>query len=1190
MQLKHLEIQGFKSFPDKTRISFGKGLTAVVGPNGSGKSNISDAVRWVMGEQSTKTLRGDKMEDVIFTGTKTRKSQGFAEVSLTIDNTAREFAVDSDEVTITRRYDRSGDSEYMINRGAVRLKDIQEFLMDTGLGKDGYSLVGQGKIAEIVQSKSGERREIFEEAAGISKYRYRKKEAERNLIKAEENLVRLRDVLSELESRVAPLKEQSEKAKRFLELAQEKKTLEVSLWVETLERSNRALKDQGDKILACSVSCEEIEQALESVEEQIQQAFADGQQCTLKNEALRKEKEALEQELSNETSRIAVLENDIEHNAQTILRLQSEIASHTQSEESVKLEIAARKSQISELDIQIESHFRLVEEKKIELLTKSEEGDNFTSQVFELSEAVNEALIEQSQKNAALESSRSNLTALNESVAKFEVTIESHRYDLSEYAREERDTDALITRLSTEAEQLQNSATGHKMKLENRIEKQNAVKSECDNMLLSIREKEQKATLLENMEQALDGYAFSVKEVIKRAHSGSLQGVLGTVSQVISAKEEHATAIEIALGGSMQNIVVETEGNAKAAIYALKVGNLGRATFLPLTSIGGFPINVTGLDSYNGFIDLASNLVEYEKKFENIILSLLGRTVVVDDIDTAVLIAKKNGYKFKIVTLDGQVVNAGGSLTGGSKNKGQSFLSRKNDITALRDDVKAIKISLTAKQEMLATLGTDVSKMEAEYTAICSEISTVNEDKIRVESEKKRLAQMQQQLRQMISSIETDLASQKLRLDSTKKTVEEVEERLLILEALLSEKTAELAKLRESGTSVLEHKSALAQEISELNIQSITMEKDRELMTSAIDELSRRRDESGGLSQKLESEIEAINLQTEEIILQIETLRNNSCGKKEQTLVLQREMQESLQQRQGFEAKSTLLRKDSREIAEKKEKLVSEMARLEERKEQLAQEFQQIIAKMWDEYELTRSEAQSIAFEIQDLTKATAALNSLRGKIRSLGSVNVGAIEEYAEVFQRYEFLSRQVADAESARTELLRLIGELTAKMRDIFAESFDKINRYFGEIFVDLFGGGSACLKLTNPDDLLESGIEIQVEPPGKIIKNLTLLSGGEQAFVAIAIYFAIFKVRPAPFCILDEIEAALDDVNVDKYATYLRSICDKTQFIMITHRRGSMEAADVLYGVTMQDQGVSKLLELNVSQIEQTLNMRI
>lgn len=1190
MQLKHLEIQGFKSFPDKTRISFGKGLTAVVGPNGSGKSNISDAVRWVMGEQSTKTLRGDKMEDVIFTGTKTRKSQGFAEVSLTIDNTAREFAIDSDEVTITRRYDRSGESEYMINRGVVRLKDIQEFLMDTGLGKDGYSLVGQGKIAEIVQSKSGERREIFEEAAGISKYRYRKKEAERNLVKAEDNLVRLRDVLSELEVRVEPLKEQSEKAKKFLELAQEKKTLEVSLWLETLERSNRLLKDQGDKILACSVSCEEIEQALESVEEQIQLSFSDGQQCTLQNEALRKEKEALEQELSEESSKIAVLLNDTEHNLQTIDRLQSEISAHMESGDFVKNEIEEKQKSLGVLDSQIEAHFSVIEEKKAELLEKSEEGDSFTLQVSELSNIINEALIEQSQKAASLESLRANLISISESEERFEAALLARSNELSEYKTEENSADELIKRLNAESEQLQNTSNGHKIKLENRANKLSELRSECDSIGLSIREKEQKITLLENMEQSLDGYAFSVKEVMKRAHSGALQGVLGTVSQILSAKEEYATAIEIALGGSMQNIVVETEGNAKAAIRALKDGNLGRATFLPLTSVSGNSISTDGLDRYAGFIDLASNLVEYDNKFEPIIMSLLARTVVVDDIDTAVLIAQKNGYRFKIVTLDGQVVNAGGSLTGGSKNKGQSFLSRRNEINTLKEEVKIMTGKLSEKQGSLSVLGAEVSKIEAEHNAILSEIATVNEDKIRVEGEKKRLSQMQMQTSQIISSIETDIVSQKARLEMTVSSISEAEASLSSLDTLLAQKTSELSGLRESGQSVLEHKSALAEEISGLNIQGITLKKDREMLVAAIEELSRRKEETGGLSQKLEDEINTTKLRNEEINKQIEVLKSDSDDKREKTIILQDEMQKALQRRQEFEAKSTVLRKESREISERKEKLVSEMARLEERKQQLSQEFQQIIAKLWDEYELTRSEAQEIAIEISDISKATTELNSLRGKIRSLGSVNVGAIEEYAEVFQRYEFLSRQVEDAEKARAELLRLIGELTSRMRDIFAENFEKINMYFQEIFVELFGGGSACLKLTDPDDLLESGIEIQVEPPGKIIKNLTLLSGGEQAFVAIAIYFAIFKVRPAPFCILDEIEAALDDVNVDKYATYLKSICDKTQFIMITHRRGSMEAADVLYGVTMQDQGVSKLLELNVSQIEETLNMRV
>ncbi|MEG0692397.1 MAG: chromosome segregation protein SMC [Oscillospiraceae bacterium] len=1190
MLLKYLEIQGFKSFPDKTKVAFGKGLTAVVGPNGSGKSNISDAVRWVMGEQSTKTLRGNKMEDVIFTGTKTRKSQGFAEVSLTVDNSNRELPIDNDEITITRRYDRSGESEYMINRSVVRLKDLQEILMDTGLGKDGYSMVGQGKIAEIVQSKSNERREIFEEAAGISKFRYKKNESERSLERAEENLVRLRDILLELESRVGPLKEQSEKAKRFIELVDRKKSLEVSLWIDTIEYSNQALKDQGDKILISAGQREEIESQIQEIENEIQQAFLDMQNSLILIDTMRHEKDEIEGTISELTSQVAVCENDIEHNKQSIIRIQTEINNNAKDFDTVNLDIQDKNNQINTINIKLFEVNELIANKQESLLAMSTQTDHLSIQEKQLSVSLNNLLLEQSQAKMAISLAESNLTELIEVIHKNEADLLEKQKEIDAYQNELHDATAFMEELNEKAESLSNTYSGHKMKLENRTQKLNAIKIECDKVGLEIKEKEQKVKLLEGMEQSLDGFAFSVKEVIKKYKKGTLKGIYGTVSQLIEVKNEYSTAIETALGGAMQNIVVATEADAKAAIRALKEDNLGRATFLPLTTITGSMLNVAGLDRYSGFIDVAANLVSYDKQYEGIVSSLLSRIVIVDDIDTAVLIAQKNNYKFKIVTLDGQVINPGGSLTGGSKNKGQSFLSRKNDIASIQSEIETLTLKLSQNKSTMNVLHEDVLKIEAQFTALTSEITTLNEDKIRVAGECKRVEQMVLHSTQAVANMSTELNVRRSKNKLTLQTKEQANDKLSMLEEDILKLSGELSDLQTNNQSATSIKTSLVDEISALNISSIGLSKDMEALSQSILELEHRKESTDVLSISLQEQITSFENNNKMILLNIEKITEDIKQKRETILALGQKIESTAAARQEFEGKTTILRKEERAITEQKEKLSSEMVRLEEKKNQIQREFDEIIAKLWDEYELTRSEAQSIAESLENPQKATADLNSIRLKIRALGSVNVAAIEEYQEVSGRYEFLNSQVRDAEKSRNELLKLINDLTQKMQDIFAENFEKINYYFKKIFVDLFGGGRADLKLSDPDNLLESGIEIFVEPPGKIIKNLASLSGGEQAFVAIAIYFAILKVRPAPFCIMDEIEAALDDVNVDKYATYLRSMCDKTQFIMITHRRGSMEAADVLYGVTMQDEGVSKLLELNVAEIENKLSLKL
>lgn len=1183
--LKHLEIQGFKSFPDKTRVTFDRGLTAVVGPNGSGKSNISDAVRWVMGEQSTKTLRGDKMEDVIFSGTKNRKSQGFAEVSLTMDNSGRELPIDSDEITITRKYYRSGESEYMINRSGVRLKDINEMFMDTGLGKDGYSMVGQGKIAEIVRSKSNERREIFEEAAGISKFRYRKNEAERNLTHAEENLVRLRDILAELEGRIEPLKEQAAKAKAFLELSDEKKVLEVSIWNDTIDRSNRALKDQSDKIVSSNQRREALEREIEQTEAKVQAAFTDMQSCLVEMEDKRRERGELDDTISELGAQIAVCRNDILHNCQNVDRIDGEMERYQTSTQDILNMIAAKHEAISTINEEVKSIEQSIMDKQETLSLKTGENQSASARQQELSRKLNALILNESQLKLAITQLNANVADLTSSIERNTVEHMARLDELAAYRIEDEQSTEAMSIIAERLDGLANACSGHKLKLDNRRQQRDQVKQECEKSDLAIKELTQKAKLLEGLERSMEGFAYSVKEVLKRAGNGALRGILGTVSQVIEVSGEYSTAIEIALGSAMQNIIVENEGDAKSAIRMLQQNNLGRATFLPLTSISGNVMDDSGLDRYAGYINVASRLVQYETRFKPIIDSLLGRTLIVDDIDTAVMIAQKNGYRFRIVTLDGQVVNAGGSLTGGSKNKNQGFLSRKNDIAELHQSIERLTKKHSENIARLTAIQDDVSRINAEFNAVNSEILTINEDKIRLESEQKRIRSMMTQIQSLTANMEQELESKRQRLTDRTAELDDKSAELAIAQSGVNGSTLQLSEFESSYNEAVQAQQSMADELNELRITAIERAKDGDSCRQAIDELQRQHEDKNR---------QTVNLQEQRNVLlaenaSIEERINAIDIKMEQSRALIGGIDESIAsvmvRRNQYEEESTHLRRVERDLSEQKEQMSSETVRLEERHAALQREYDEIIAKLWDEYELTRSEAQTISQPIESVSKANAQLNSIKGKIRALGSVNVAAIEEYKEVSERYAFLNEQVKDANRSRNELLKLISDLTQKMQEIFLENFNLINNHFKEIFVELFGGGRANLTLTEPDNVLESGIEIFVEPPGKIIKNLASLSGGEQSFIAIAIYFAILKVRPAPFCILDEIEAALDDVNVVKYAHYLRKMCDKTQFIMITHRRGSMEAADVLYGVTMQEEGISKLLQLKASELEQS-----
>ncbi len=1182
MLLKSLELQGFKSFPDKTKIEFGKGLTAVVGPNGSGKSNISDAMRWVMGEQSTKTLRGSKMEDVIFTGTQQRKSQGFAQVSLTIDNSDRSLAVDSDEVIITRRLNRSGDSEYKINHTSVRLKDINELLMDTGLGRDGYALVGQGRIAEIIQSKSDQRREIFEEAAGISKFRYRKNEAVHKLEASEENLLRLQDILSELEQRVEPLKKQSEKAKAFLELSREKRQLEVALWNLNLDQTSQKLKEQDDRILACQVEHEDLQQNSQALEEKINQSYGQMQRCLSRAEDCRREKEELEQQSSALLSQEAVGKNNLEHYDQEVARLTQQLEDFKQNHRQTGRLLEERQKQKVNLKAALAETQSKLEAARQQLAELAKQDEGADQQSSQLSKRINELLLLENEDKLTILQLTGQTEEDSNSYQNNQLMLAQMQDNAKGTQRELNQAKELAQLLLQRMETLENQKAGYRFKLEGRQKKLEQQQSQADDLLRQAGQLRQKAKLLRDLEDNLEGFAYSVKAVMKQSRIGRLEGIHGTVARLLEVPEEYALAIETALGGSMQHIVVEDENAAKSAIRFLKQQNAGRATFLPLTSVKGRELSGYNLSHLDGYIDLASHLVQADAQYQGIVDSLLGRIVVAEDLDAAARMGKQFGYRFKIVTLDGQVVNAGGSFSGGSKSRSAGLLSRAGEITQLQQQAETLTQRAGQQTQDSKKLEQEVNTLQAQLNALDSEQITVKEDQIRCEGEQKRLEALEAEYSRRAQEMEQELGSFLEKLQEKNQKIAALRRRQVETQQELEQAQQTLESLRGQGDLLRRQRDEVNAAIQQLQLRQLSQQKDVDSLQETMEQLLGQSRESEQLQKQLMDQIQQVKQQRAQQQQEIEHCVQKRESNRLSQQRLEQQVKEILQQRTQLEQTTTQLREEEKQYSRQREEVSRRLAQLEERRETLQKEYDEVIRKLWEEYELTRSQARQEAQDPKDPAKAKTRLAAVKGEIRSLGSVNLSAIEEYQEVSQRYEFMSKQLADVEQSRKELEDLIKQLTQKMEELFAQSFEAINRNFQKIFVDLFGGGHGELKLTDPEHLLESGIEIIVQPPGKVIRHLSALSGGEQSFVAIAIYFAILKVRPAPFCILDEIEAALDDVNVARYAEYLRSMSDKTQFIAITHRRGTMEEADVLYGVTMQEKGVSKLLKLDVSEV--------
>ena len=1189
MLLKSLELQGFKTFPDKTKLKIDKGITAIVGPNGSGKSNISDAIRWVLGEQSAKSLRCSKMEDVVFNGTDRRKRQGYAEVTLTIDNSDRSLPYGGDEVAVTRRYYRSGESEYLINKASVRLKDIHELFMDTGLGRDGYSMIGQGKIDSIVASKSEDRREIFEEAAGISRYRYRKTEAERKLAHTEENLLRLRDIVTELESRVEPLRVQSEKAKKFLEYSAEKRGLEISLWLDTLDKSAAVLRDYEDKIAVAKNQYEEADEALRTIAAETEELYVKNGMLSSQIEQERNAAAMFEAQIAGKNAEISVAENDILHHKENIERIIGEIDKAENSAVDIKKIVETKLAEIDKLREEILSKQSDYNAASAELNAinndasrSNDELQKLSAMIASLSQRLADVRVTDITAATAIEELEERARVLKES----QETKRAQRDDLisikENYEKKIKAADQKIAALG-------NSISGLEMKLNSRAEKREELRRTAENLRLDAEEKSRRAKILADLSANFAGFYDSVKMVMKAAKKGELGGICGPVTTLIKVPSQYNIAMEVALGAKMQHIVVNNDSDAKRAIELLKKRDGGRATFLPITTIKPRSLDEKGLDDCYGYIGIASELCTCEPKYANILSNLLGRIVIAEDLSAASAIAKRYGYRFQVVTLDGQVINAGGSFTGGSRAKNSGLLARESEIDKLSKQAAQLSAKAKSAAEKLTEAESRYAKVEADLIGARAELTNTQNDRVRLSAEYNACLSELAGVSRDLEDIERELQAGAKKITEAKASRELAQKDMIRFNADIESTELKIKTISGTRDEMAQKREEYADRLQQLRLDILSLEKDVDTRKAEIESA-----ESTGSDQQLR--IEELNREKQNYDQNISGIENKIVALRAEIDALTEQQKLSAEnierlnnEKLELERKSVSLRQLERDKTAEREHASNEFSRLEERKAGKQKEFDDIIAKLWDEYELTRHEAEQQAVEIANLTEARSRLSALKNKIKALGSVNTDAIEEYREVSERYTFMKTQVDDVEKSKKEIENLIVSLTKQMKEVFVDSFAEINKNFTLTFKELFGGGEAHLELSDPDNILTSGIDIVVHPPGKIVVRLEALSGGEKALVAIALYFAIMKVRPAPFCVMDEIEAALDEVNVDRFAAYLRNLTESTQFILITHRRGTMEEADVLYGVTMQDEGISKLLELRASEVAAKLGMK-
>ena len=1188
MYLKSLEVQGFKSFPDKTLIRFGDDITAIVGPNGSGKSNISDAILWVMGEQSTKTLRGAKMEDVIFGGTQKRAAVGFAEATLTLDNTDRALSYDADEVMVTRRYYRSGDSEYYINKQSARLRDIHEMFMDTGLGREGYSNIGQGRIDEILSLKSADRREIFEEAAGISKYRHRKEETERKLAHTEDNLLRIGDKVSELELQLEPLKQQSEKAKKYLELKDELRGVEVTVWLESLDKLSAAAKKAEEDYASASF-------VLQQAHEDLEKLYALSEQYSLQLRGKDDELEnariklnMLESTYQQLDGQMAVLRGNVQNNLGNIARIEEEMKGTADRSGGIILQIQQAEGRVADIDDALSAKQKELQKLQEELAAMAANAEGMTRQYLQLRST-------ESNLSADLAGREADIRGLKESMEQSAVRLKQLDEDLSagaqRHAQAQADLDACRTELRKAQEDVtscNNTISGYSLRQEGRVKRFTELEQKDRELTTKLDSIQAKIRVFRAMERDFESYTKSVKSVMQEAQRGALRNIHGPVSMLIRTDDSYTVALEIALGAAMQQIIVDTEADGKAAISFLKRTGGGRATFLPIKTIEARSLNENGLNNCRGFIGIASNLVSCKEMYRGIVENLLGRTVIVQDIDAAIAMANKYKNRFKIVTLDGQVMNPGGSMTGGSVNKEAGILSRANELEKLTEQEKDLLEKKQNNEIELTEAKRLVDQVEYQMTTAKEQLRGAEDQVLKLQGQEKQheillqaivdaecSAQKERDaLRNRDHSDRERLASNEAKIQIFTQQLEQTKLSLEALEGSQNEIAEETAQLNDRITALKTDAAALDAEkstaqthIADLNELRSAMEGDKAKQLALIDAI--RED-----SARIETEITALKARQDEVELEIKDQKQALSAVS--TSRIETEAAKTKAEREGQEKNKDILNMERA------------CALLEQKKVTSSLEEKQIIDKLWDSYGLTPGTAVELRGELESMAAGQRQISDLKRRITMLGTPNLGAIEEYARVNERYTYLSEQQQDVLNSKRDLEGIIEEITKEMTAIFVTEFKKIDEYFRQTFTEMFGGGNGALVLEDPENPLTCGIEIRVQPPGKQLKTITLLSGGEKAFVAIALYFAILKVRPTPFCMLDEIDAALDDRNVERFATYLRNLSQKTQFIVITHRRGTMEASDVLYGVTMQEQGISKLLRLDLNQMEEYLGI--
>ncbi len=1186
MLLKRLELQGFKSFADKTVLEFGQGVTSVVGPNGSGKSNISDAIRWVMGEMSAKSLRGSNMQDVIFAGTETRGRLNFAEVSLVLDNSERIFPLEYDEVVVTRRVFRSGETAYRINGTNCRLKDIHELFMDTGLGRDGYSIIGQGSVAQILSTKAEERRNLFEEAAGVSKYKYKKEEATRKLAQVEDNILRITDITAELESQLGPLERQSEKARKYLTYYEEYKDLDVNMAMVTLNKNSEETKNVEELNESVNSEIAAIREKESDTEAKITRLYDDSKQKDEEQASKNAELMEAQSKISECEKEISLAENTVKNNENMIIRIDSEIEGIIKRNETRKEEIKAFEEKCRDaekaLTDAVEELSSLQGEDR-EVIKKQEEINKTISELRDRLTDISNTISAEKSRAEGIEALRSNYLSRREAI---KTQVEALNSDLENTKKEIEESKEEIKVKTEKLNKLQDLIGAQENKKDRISAELSDLTHKKDALLVEFNSKSSKRKMLEDMENEYDGYSKSVKAVLKDEALKKLS-IYGTVAGLIEVKKEYAVAIEIALGNTLQNIIVETEEDAKEAISFLKRSNSGRATFLPISSIKGRSLeNLNQIKSEQGFIGVASDLLSVNSKYLEIIKNLLGRVVVVDNIDNGIAMSRKFGYKFKIVTVAGDVLNSGGSMSGGSVNRTSGFLSRAAEIKTLKSDLVSLDGELKKTAEEIEKLNSSINLVNSQLSSYIPMKREYEDEILRLENTVKHLSDaifagtdtesgFDKELLELEENLSKSADEFASALNSVRNAENEKKKEEEILESLKEELEKLLLEHEDKNKSLIEQNMKLSECRSTLDNARARIEQLKEEIKASSEELLQKHADKENVSES--------NLT---LTSTVGERRKEAEALKEKVTVITEEISKIAEEKRVIVNSLQEIQSSNKEITDTLLKLQQELSRVEAKQVKLSMERENILSRLWEDYELTYSAALEVAKEPENIKEASERLAELKGKIKALGSINIDSIEEYKTVSERYKFLSEQKDDLEKSKSNLNKIIESMEELMKEHFSEQFSAISESFSIVFRELFGGGRGKLYLQDPDNILETGIEIEVQLPGKGLQNINLYSGGEKSFIAIALLFAILRVKPSPFCILDEIDAALDDVNVSRFATYLKNYIDNSQFIVITHRRGTMEAANVLYGVTMQEKGVSKLLSLQIDDVDENM----